>query len=292
MELKKQISNQLHKNRPNLSTGSSKTYTSLLFNLQKKLNKKENDMNWYGESEDDILKSLQDTNIVTKKTILSAYVVLEKKETSQKLMMASAKIVNDQYTENKKSLKQEKNWITAKEVIETYEQYKNAKDAIVKKKVINESELMLLRDYMLLCFYVLNEPRRSLDLAEMKINKISKKGNYIDKNEYVINVYKTAKFRGQDRITIDPEALKFIKIWKSKYNPTDYLVFNNKKEQMTSSQITRALNSIFDKKVSVNMLRHIFLSAKFKNMPSVKELKDTANKMGHSVSTMLEYIKE
>ena len=151
---------------------------------------------------------------------------------------------------------------------------------------------MLLRDYMLLCFYVLNEPRRSLDLAEMKINKISKKGNYIDKNEYVINVYKTAKFRGQDRITIDTEALKFIKIWKSKYNPTDYLVFNNKKEQMTSSQITRALNSIFDKKISVNMLRHIYLSAKFKNMPSVKELKKTADNLGHSVSTMLEYIKE
>ena len=272
MELKKQISNKLHKNRPNLSTGSLKTYTSLLFNLQKKLNKKENSIDWYGESEDDILKSLKDTNIVTKKTILSAYVVLEKKETSQKLMMASAKIVNDQYTENKKSLKQEKNWITAKEVIETYEQYKNAKDAIVKKKVINESELMLLRDYMLLCFYVLNEPRRSLDLAEMKINKISKKGNYIDKNEYVINVYKTAKFRGQDRVLINAEALKFIKIWKSKYNPTEYLVFNNKKEQMTSSQITRALNSIFDKKISVNMLRHIYLSAKFKNMPSVKEL--------------------
>ena len=104
MELKKQISDKLHKNRPNLSTGSLKTYTSLLFNLQKKLNKKEMSIDWFAESEDDILKSLKDTNIVTKKTILSAYVVLEKKETSQKLMMESAKIVNDQYTENKRSL--------------------------------------------------------------------------------------------------------------------------------------------------------------------------------------------
>ena len=61
---------------------------------------------------------------------------------------------------------------------------------------------------------------------------------------------------------------------------------------MTSSQITRALNGIFDKKISVNMLRHVYLSSKYADMPSITELESTANKLGHSVSTMLEYIKK
>jgi len=291
MELKKEIQLKLKSNRPNLSVGSVKTYTSLLFNLQKRLNDKPNTMGWYEDSEDIIIESLENVKDVTKKTILSAYFVLEKKDKTQKLMVASAKTVNDNYTKQTKSTKQEENWISSKEVVDTYEKYKKAKDLIVKKKVITDIELMVLRDYMLLCFYVLNAPRRSLDLAEMKINKINKKGNYIDKNYYVINVYKTSRFRGEDRVLIDPEALKFIKVFK-KYNPTDYLVFNNKREQMTSSPITRALNGIFGKNVSVNMLRHVYLSSKYADMPSITELESTANKLGHSVSTMLEYIKK
>ena len=62
MELKKQISEQLHSNRPNLSANSVKTYTSLLFNIQKKLNKKVNSMEWYANSEDVIIQSLDAAN--------------------------------------------------------------------------------------------------------------------------------------------------------------------------------------------------------------------------------------
>ena len=289
MELKKQISERLHSNRPNLSANSVKTYTSLLFNIQKKLNKKVNSMEWYANSEDAIIQSLDATNDVTKKTILSAYYVLEGKANTKDHMIKSAKIVNDKYTENKKSLKQEENWMDQKEVQSVYDKYKKQMLAITKKKVINETELMILRDYMILCFYVLNKPRRSLDLAELKIKNVNKKGNYIEKNQYVFNIYKTNKFYGEDRINIDPEAIKFIKIWK-KYNNTDYLVFNNKQEQMTSSQITRALNSIFGKQIGVSMLRHIYLTSRFGDV-NIKELKDTAKDMSHSLSTALEYVK-
>ena len=196
-ELKKEIQNKLHENRPNLSVGSIKTYTSLLFNLQKRLNDKPNTMGWYKDSEDIIIDSLKEVKDVTKKTILSSYFVLEGRDKTQKLMVASAKVVNDNYTKQIKSSKQEDNWISSKDVIDTYEKYKKAKDIIVKKKVITEMELMVLRDYMLLVFYVLNAPRRSLDLAEMKIRNIDKKRNFIEKNYYVINVYKTSKYRGE-----------------------------------------------------------------------------------------------
>jgi len=39
-------------------------------------------------------------------------------------------------------------------------------------------------------------------------------------------------------------------------------------------------------------LRHIYISDKFKDMPSLKELQETASALGHSVPQMLEYIKK
>jgi hypothetical protein len=38
-------------------------------------------------------------------------------------------------------------------------------------------------------------------------------------------------------------------------------------------------------------MRHSFLSSKYANMPSIKDLEETAKNMGHSVPQMLEYIK-
>ena len=39
------------------------------------------------------------------------------------------------------------------------------------------------------------------------------------------------------------------------------------------------------------MLRHIYLTNVYKNMPKINQMQDLANEMGHSVSTALEYIK-
>jgi len=45
-------------------------------------------------------------------------------------------------------------------------------------------------------------------------------------------------------------------------------------------------------KVSVNALRHSFLSNKYKNMPNLKEMLNTADDMGHSLMQAFEYVKK
>jgi hypothetical protein len=40
------------------------------------------------------------------------------------------------------------------------------------------------------------------------------------------------------------------------------------------------------------MLRHIFLMDKYKGMPGINEMKDTAESMAHSVSQAMEYVKK
>jgi hypothetical protein len=55
---------------------------------------------------------------------------------------------------------------------------------------------------------------------------------------------------------------------------------------------TQRLNKIFGKNVSVNILRHSYLSQRFADGKiSLKELSQTAKNMGHSLEQSLEYVK-
>jgi hypothetical protein len=77
---------------------------------------------------------------------------------------------------------------------------------------------------------------------------------------------------------------------KNKDYNIPFLVDDNK-ELKNSTEITKFLNKIFDKKISSSMLRNIFLSSKYGNL--VNELKENTKQMGTSIDTALNnYIKK
>ena len=55
--------------------------------------------------------------------------------------------------------------------------------------------------------------------------------------------------------------------------------------------ITRELNTIFGKNISTSMLRHIYLSNLYKDIPKLNLMIKTAADMGHSVGEAMKYIK-
>jgi hypothetical protein len=55
--------------------------------------------------------------------------------------------------------------------------------------------------------------------------------------------------------------------------------------------MTHRLNEIFGKKISTSMLRHIYLTNKFKGI-DLSELQKTATEMGNSPMQALMYIKK
>ena len=90
---------------------------------------------------------------------------------------------------------------------------------------------------------------------------------------------------------ISQSSLSFI-------NPTEYLLFDNRFNQLTSSKITKILNRIFGQNVSSSMLRHIFITNEY-NSTSTKsvedtmlDMKDLAEDMGHSVAMQKQYYKK
>jgi hypothetical protein len=155
------------------------------------------------------------------------------------------------------------------------------------------SEIVAIRDnlkpdsieHLLLSLYVDIPPRRALDYTNMKMvdDGIN---NYCDmKNkQFIFRKYKTAKTMGEQSEPISEELYKVIEAFHNKYD-SDYLLGKS----YTSPNITKMLNKIFKSKVSVNMLRHIYLSDKYGQQQ--KEMQSDALAMGHSGAMQKDYIK-
>ena len=207
-------------------------------------------------------------------------------------MIDDAKDINEEYKKQKKSQKQESNWISIQEIRQIYDDLRaQVKNIFTKKAIGNVS---IIRDYLLVAFLsgVLIPPRRSLDYALLKWRNYDKsKDNYYYRGKIYFNKYKTSDTYGLVIIQVPQELDKILKKWL-KINPSDYVLVSSNGQPLSSSQITRTLNRIFGKQVSVNMLRHIFLTNYYKDIPKLTEMENVATKMGHNVSTALEYVKK
>ena len=294
MSFRIEIANSLKSIRPNLSDSSLKTYSSILFNLYKKLSTEETTTpttEWFNNSTTKILKHLEDKNRSTKKSTLSALFVLTGNPTYQEEMMAQIKIMNNEYKNQKKTKKQEDNWISIEEINKKYKQLYDKVILIFSKKMVGDVETIM--DYLLVAFLSghLIPPRRSLDYALLKWKNFDPKtDNYYKRGKIYLNKYKTSDTYGMAKIDVPKELDAILKKWL-KVNPSDYVLISSNNKPLSSSQITRMLNDVFGKKVSVNMLRHIYLTSFYKDVPPIRDMEKVANQMGHSIKTAFEYVK-
>ena len=289
-DLKSLLQEKIKENRPNLGTSSIKTYISILSNLYKKLNGDGN-IEWFERENDEILKYLDDKNNQTQKTTLSALFVLTNLKQYQTVMNTIMKKVNDDYKNQKMNEKQKDNWISVNEIEEKYNLLSaDANLMLNKKKILNENVLM---EFLLMSFLsgVIIPPRRSLDYSEMKIRNYDVKiDNYYKANKFYFNKYKTVKTYGMQILDVPKELNNVLKKW-IKINANDYMLYSSNNNKISCPQITRILNKVFGRKISTSMLRHIYLTDVYKNVPQLSKMEILADEMGHSVSTAMEYIK-
>lgn len=115
-----------------------------------------------------------------------------------------------------------------------------------------------------------------------------------DRKAYLVfNVYKTARKYGQQLVVVPPTLRTLLTKWK-KLNPHDYLLMNvSQQNKITSATITQLLHEFFERPLSTSMLRHIFLTEEYKDMPAIKEIKQRAHDMAHDMRTALtNYVKK
>jgi hypothetical protein len=224
-----------------------------------------------------------------------------------RLMIDEAKKIKETPTDEMND-NQKENWISWVDVKNKYDELISKVDKFINNKEINEHQYNDLLSLMVLSLYYYNPPRRNQDYQIMNIVKIYSDvlpidTNYLDYdgNEFIFNVFKTSKKEGQIKIKIDTDLkniitkyLKFHPLIKgkklAKTSNIPFLVYYDGSLLDKVNSITRILNKIFDKKIGSSMLRHIYLSDKYGDL--LKEQKEDAIKMGHSVSMQRDYIKD
>ena len=160
-------------------------------------------------------------------------------------------------------------------------------------------------NYVILSLYVLHPPVRA-DYAMMKvfIDDSQIPSNFPDNYcvlqtnpRFVFQKYKTAKTSGTNIIPIDPELHPILIHWMglnhSEYLLTTYIACNKSFKPISENALVKRIISLFtrykNKPVSINTLRHSFVSYMYRYDQTKKEKQSNADKMMHSPSMAEKY---
>jgi len=283
-------------NRPTLSPNSVKTYVSILNNLYKKMRPKSDYMpEFFNTHPDEVIAFLHDIKSAKRKTILSALVIYSLHNDIavnkyRDLMMRDGIVYKNDLLKQKKTDTQQENWITQYQVKEIFNRLEKETKPIFKVG-ISPSDLEKVQDFIICAVYTMIPPRRLMDYTEFKVRNINEnEDNYLTGMTFYFNKFKTAKF-GLDSFIIPIKLKNIINKWM-KIQDSDYLL-SSRGKKISTPQLNLRMHRIFGKKVSVNALRHSFLSEIYKDVPALQEMTDTMHKMGQTnIQTALEYVKK
>lgn len=290
------IKEYISKKRPSLSKSSLTTYGSILKNLYKKVYEEEDyNLDRFNQPAP-VLKYLEGIPPNRRKTILSALVIITDKKAYRDLMLKDVRDYNADINKQEKSETQQESWVEKEAVNQVVAELRKNAEAIMKKGQKTISDLQEIQNYIILCVLggVYISPRRSKDYVDFKIRNIDiNKDNYMEKNKFIFNSYKTAKTYGKQEVDIPVKLKNIIAKW-IKINPTEYLFFDANMNKLSAVKLNQRLNKIFNgKKVGVNQLRHTYLTDKFADtIKKEKAIADTMEDMGSSKEMLKTYVKK
>jgi len=273
--------------RPTASENTLKTYTSMLSSVAKKLALDR--INDYTTQKERIIKYAESVpSGQTAKTILSALFVITGEKEYRDAMIARAEKVKNEYKEQRTNPERLRDMPSLDEIKAKYEIYK-AKIQAPRSSMDDWVDFFICA----VCCGKLLPPRRNLDWTEMRIRNADKKRhNYMDATHFVFNIFKMAKFKSEEerKVPIPEELRPFLNKWKKINAESDHLLCNTSTgAPLTTSQMTKRVQKIFGKKVGVDVIRSIYLSDLYKGLPKLTELEETAQQMGHTVSSAMQY---
>ena len=249
----------------------------------------------------------------TKRSYYSAIVTALKgkddfKETYDKAHLRMMSVNKSLPLSDTKSKTQEKNWTSFTDLLELRDDMEAAVTKKLKKekKEVTPQTYNELLDVVILSLYTLQEPRRSQDYTQMVLGRPLRDGvepekmNYIDKNTFVFNNYKTSGTYHSQTVQVTEPMQRVLKMYLKYHNKSDawFLIRADGKHIDTSPQLTVILNRITGKNISTSMIRNIFASHAMKDdkheyKQLMSKLEQVAGNMGTSVQVLLgQYTKQ
>lgn len=281
--------------RPNIKDTSLKTYIQSIKRIapDNKIDNLE-----FLQYTDSIIPKIDTFGMNVKRSVLSAILVVmgangDKGNAIKKyseLLSEYTAIMNAQLGKNKKTEKEEANWVEHKELV-----------AIAKTMIKNApgSQRSLIA-----ALYTYQSPTR-LDFYDMEIvgkdAEMNDKKNYLqvinrNKKTFIFNDYKSSSTYKTVAIPVN-KALNTVINKYLKLNPgIKYLLRNekNKTTPMSRNALGKQIPHIFEstgKHITLNMIRHIYITEHI-DIEKTKEQNELATNMMHSGATQLTYAKE
>ena len=274
------------------------------------------------KDEDKVLESIKDLKLNTQKNYLSAIIVSldamnddNKYDTELKEYREYLETVNKSYYEqlnkNEKSESQNENWVSLKDLRKVMNMYKadlTDRD-VFKKEELTKKQFDILQKWVVANLYLHDDnPPIRLDYGDMKIikekdfNKLSEED--LDNENYLVvksrttkffhfGNYKTKKSQGIKTIPVGKVLNSVLNIWL-KFNNEPFLLVDSQSKPMSSNQLSKYIVKVFEptsKKITANLLRHIYISEKFP-VDENNNKKTVSEKMMHSVDTQNSYAKK
>jgi len=287
----------LKEKRPNLSKTSLNTYASTLTNLHKKVfTDIPFDIENFNKTQE-IIEFLKDIPPNKRKSILASLVVISDKKEYRDIMLEDIKEYNKETAKQKKTQNQEESWVSQEDVDKKHKELEGKWKLLLKKGNLSQKEIQEMQDFVMLSLLggIYIPPRRLKDYVDFRLRPIGTEEpttvNTRSKNKLIFNSYKTAKTYGQQIVKMPPKLSDIMNKWTN-INPTFYLFIDTKGKPLTNVKMNQRLNKIFGKKVSVNQLRHTYLSHKYADRLQVNEqLAKDFEDMGSSMHQEKVYIK-
>ena len=283
--------------RPHLAAGSVTTYRNCLKHLYEDVFGRDTPFNYklFFADYERVLQHLHTIKFNVRKTILSAIVCISKDqkpvigEHFRNQMIEDSQRYNSQEKENKMTATQRENWIKWEDVLKLHEKLKEKVAWILRSEHADRENLLELQKYVLLSCYVLIPPRRAKDFTEMKWKDYTEKDNYYHKGTFHFNDYKTSRFYGEQTVKT-PKVLELLIGRWTKKCPNAFLFSDYEGKKLTSAAMSKLFYSIFKRHISVNMLRHSYITDTLG--PAIAELEEKAEEMGHTISQQKLYVKK
>ena len=262
-----------------LSESTLKTYSSILFNIIKKL-ELPMEMKSFDETKKILEHIASQEKPQSRKTALSGLFVLTGDSKYQEQMAVDIKVVNDAYKDRKMSPER-------KAAMKTPEELKIINDELIAKYKKTKSLEDLNNVIISVLMSGVYVPPRRLEYASVKTKNFDKKkDNYIVKNKVYLNQYKTAAKYGEQIVEL-PKAVQVYVNKAVKTNESGFLIQNKSGGGYSSSTLSKKLSSLFG--IGADLLRSSYINHVLYDDNLLQRLEAGAEAMGNSVSAQRQY---
>lgn len=284
----------LKERRSKLSASSIKTYTSTLRSILRNVypDEKTPTLDLFNNVDTILLHYSEDSPKSLNNKLSALFVLTENPRYGEELSKNLVQIKKE--TQKQVKTEKQKECTLEQEDLKTlWEKMKKYTDMIYKKQVITNADLQTIQMFIVLSLMggVFIPPRRAMDYCLFKIKDPTDDFNYLLKNKLVFNKYKTAKTYGRQEVSIPKELKSILTKW-IKHNPTEWLLFDTKRQPLTAVKLNQRFVKLFGKKCSVNSLRHSYLTDKYaEHIPMRKEMAKDFEQMGSHINQETTYVQ-